>query len=65
MRLGRYFRYRRSAIEAWMSALEEASDAPAPMRIRQASAAAARGQRDARSGEGVVWGHLNGGRTSS
>jgi excisionase family DNA binding protein len=26
MRLGRYFRYRRSAIEAWMDALEEGPD---------------------------------------
>jgi len=36
MRLGRYFRYRRSAIEAWMSDLEETVDAPAPIRLRQA-----------------------------
>ena len=29
MRLGRYFRYRRSAIEAWMNALEEDEADPA------------------------------------
>ena len=65
MRLGRYFRYRRSAIDAWMSALEESVDAGAPVRIRQAGADTDRGQRGSRTGDSVVWGHLNGGRTSS
>ena len=65
MRLGRYFRYRRSAIEAWMSDLEEAAAVPAPTRARQGSADADRGQRGTRGGESAVWGRLNGGRTTS
>jgi len=32
MRLGRYFRYRRSTIEAWMSDLEEGAAVPVPRR---------------------------------
>jgi excisionase family DNA binding protein len=32
MRLGRYFRYRRSAIEAWMSAMEDGTDPGQPRR---------------------------------
>jgi excisionase family DNA binding protein len=65
MRLGRYFRYRRSAIEAWMIDLEATVDAPAPIRARSAGAGDDRGQRVARAGEGAVWGRLNGGRTGS
>jgi excisionase family DNA binding protein len=65
MRLGRYFRYRRAAIEAWMSDLEEAAAVPAPTRARQSSADADRRQRGTRSGETAVWDRLNGGRTSS
>jgi excisionase family DNA binding protein len=65
MRLGRYFRYRRAAIEAWMSDLEEAAAVPSPTRARQRSADADRRQRGTRSGESVAWGRLNGGRTSS
>ena len=65
MRLGRYFRYRRSAIEAWMSDLEEAAAVAAPTRARPGGADADRRQRGTRSGESAVWGRLNGGRTSS
>jgi len=65
MRLGRYFRYRRAAIEAWMSDLEEGAAVPVPTRARQGSADADRRRRDNRNGESAVWGRLNGGRTSS
>ncbi|HEY1740476.1 MAG TPA: helix-turn-helix domain-containing protein, partial [Acidimicrobiia bacterium] len=36
MRLGRYFRYRREAIEAWMGGLEDSSDAVRPLRVERA-----------------------------
>lgn len=34
MRLGRYFRYRRSAIEAWMNALEEGPESIRQLPVR-------------------------------
>jgi excisionase family DNA binding protein len=66
MRLGRYFRYRRSAIQAWMSDLEEAVDAPAATRTPRGNADNDRGDRVTRSGESVGWARRsNSGRTSS
>src|ERR1700736_143590 len=42
MRLGRYFRYRRSAIEAWMSALEGGADPASVIAVRERPAEADR-----------------------
>lgn len=38
LRLGRYFRYRRSAIESWMGALEGGHELDLPTRIRPRAA---------------------------